>query len=241
MGLILPTARRNGMGELLDGDTLDDAALAANLREIRAINRGLGWTAITLRLLERLVARSDLRAFSYLDVATGSADLPRAVLRRAARRGWVVRAMGLDASPRVLRIARDHLGLAPVTLHQGDARALPFADRSVDVVTCALALHHFAPDEAARVLAELARVARHGWLLVDLDRSLPAYLGALALRVLLRSPVTRQDAPASVLRAYTLDELRALLRQAGLPEAHAGTAFPFRLIASNVPTRPRIA
>lgn len=221
------------MRELLDGETLSRAMLAANLREIRLINAALGWTAISVRLIERLVLRAGLGTFSYLDVASGSGDLPRAVLRRARGRGWTVRASALDLSADVLAVARDYLAGYPVEVRQGDARALPFPDHSMDVVTCALALHHFAPEAAARVLAEVARVARHAWLVVDLERSLPAYLGARSLRLLLRSPVTRQDAPASVLRAYTLPELRALLSQAGLGDAYAGARFPFRLIAAS--------
>lgn len=233
--MYIPTTRRNGMRELLDGDTLSGDALAANLCEIRWINAGLGWTAISVRLIERLAACAGLSAFSYLDVASGSGDLPRAVLRRARARGWSVRATALDRSPEVLAVARDYLAGYPVTLRQGDACALPYPDRSVDVVSCALALHHFAPEAAAQVLRELARVARHAWLVVDIERSLPAYLGVLALRLLLRSPVTRHDAPASVLRAYTLPELMELLRQAGLADAHAASRIPFRIVASNRP------
>jgi len=222
------------MGELLDGTAYETAELAANLREIRLLNRALGWTAATLRLVERFVARTGVRDFSYLDVATGSGDLPLAVLRRAARRGWTVRAAALDASPAVLAAARAHISDAPVTLHEGDARALPFADRSIDLVTCALALHHFAPDDAVAVLRELARVARLAWIVVDLDRALPAYLGARALAPLLRSRLTRHDAPASVLRAYSLPELRALLMRADLAGAVATRQFPFRLAAYGV-------
>lgn len=223
------------MRELLDGQMLDGAALAANLREIRLINRSLGWTPVTVRLLERLANETCPRAFRYLDVATGSGDLPLAVLRRTRRHGRQVAAIGLDSSPKVLAAATAYLRGTPVTLQLGDARALPFADRSIDLVSCALALHHFPPQDAVRVLRELARVARHAWLVVDLERSLPAYLGALALRLLLRSPVTRQDAPASVLRAYTRAELRDLLALAGLEDAYVGTRAPFRLVAASRP------
>jgi SAM-dependent methyltransferase len=205
--------------------------LAGNLREIRLLNRGLGWTPATLRLIERIVAERDLRAFSALDVATGSADLPLALLERARQRGWTVQAAGLDGSDAVLAVARRYLGAAPVALHRSDARALPFPDRSIDLLTCALALHHFPPKDAVLVLRELARVARVAWLVVDLDRSLPAYLAARALRPLLRNRLTRHDAPASVLRAYTLPELRDLLLEAGLPRARVSTQFPFRLVA----------
>jgi ubiquinone/menaquinone biosynthesis C-methylase UbiE len=154
-----------------------------------------------------------------------------ALLRRARKRGWTVDAHALDSSADVLDAARGHIGSAPVRLHEGDARALPFADRSFDVVSCALALHHFAPDETPIVLRELARVARRGWVVVDLERSFVAYVGARLLRLVLRNRLTRHDAPASVLRAYTPTELQVLLEKAGVDQAVVATQFPFRLVA----------
>jgi SAM-dependent methyltransferase len=226
-----PTARRNGMRELLDGDAIPALELAGNLAEIRRINRGLGWTGATLRLIAGVSSLDAGSSFSYLDVATGTGDLPLALVRHAQKRGWTVAAHALDANAGVLDAARRHIGDAPVCLHAGDARALPFADRSFDVVTCALALHHFSPDDAAAVLSELARVASRSWLVVDLERGMIAYLGARLLRVVLRNRLTRHDAPASVLRGYTLPELRVLLARAGLTGASATTQFPFRLVA----------
>jgi SAM-dependent methyltransferase len=215
------------MLEMLDGDPLP-GQLNGNLREIRGINRGLGWTAVTLRLVERARRDAGLTTWSYLDVATGSADLPRALVRGARRRGQTIDAHALDASPAVLDEASRYLRGAPVALHLGDARALPFEDRAFDIVTCVLALHHFPRDQAVAVLREMDRVARHAWLVVDLARSLMAYLGALALRPILRNPMTRHDAPASVLRAYTIAELEDMLRQAGLSAARTTSCFPFR-------------
>ncbi len=216
------------MLELLDGTPLP-GDLSGNLREIRGINRGLGWTAVTLRLVEQARREAGLASWSYLDVATGSADLPLALVRGARRRRQTVDAHALDASPAVLEEARRFLRGAPVTLHLGDARALPFEDRAFDVVTCVLALHHFPPDEAAAVLGEIARVARHAWVVVDLRRGLMAYLGALALRLVLRNPMTRHDAPASVLRAYSMAEMDSMLGRAGLSGASLRACFPFRV------------
>jgi SAM-dependent methyltransferase len=229
-----PTACRNGMRELLDGDLLATDELAGNLREIRLINKGLGWTAATLHLLEQVTRATDLCMFSYLDVATGSGDLPLAVLQRGRRLGWRVDAHALDASRQVLNVARRHIGEAPVTLHTGDACALPFTDRSFDVVTCALALHHFEPNDAVLVLRELERVARRAWIVVDIERGFPAYLGARLLRLVLRNRLTRHDAPASVLRAYSLPELRDLLTTAAVPWQVLAAQFPFRLVAYGV-------
>jgi SAM-dependent methyltransferase len=229
-----PASRRNGMREFLDAPGIPLPSLSHNLQEIRRINRGLGWTGAMLRLIDRVVTEAGVQQFSYLDVATGSGDLPRALLAHARRRHWVIDAAGLDWSPDVLAVAREYLGDLPVALHVGDARALPFPDHSIDVVTCVLSLHHFAPDDAVQVLREVARVARRAWLVVDVERGPLPYLGALAMRILLRSPLTRHDAPATVLRAYTLPELKALLARADLGQARVSVQLPFRLVAYDI-------
>ena len=73
--------------ELLDAQTLDDAALRRNLRDIRLINRLLGWTAFTVREIAQHVRSRGMERFSLLDVASGSADMPLAVARWAVRAG----------------------------------------------------------------------------------------------------------------------------------------------------------
>jgi len=229
-----PTAHRNRMLEILDGHEFAPSELGENLREIRLINRGLGWRRTTLRELIRVVEQERLTSFSYLDVATGSGDLPLALLKQANRRGWPIDAHALDLNPAILEEARRYLGNAPVSLHLGDGRALPFAGGTFDIVTCVLSLHHLPPDDAVVLLRELARVSRRAWILVDLERSLPAYLGARWLRVLLRNRLTLHDAPASILRAYTLTELQTLLDRAGVPSAGVTRQFPFRLVVRGV-------
>ena len=105
-------------------------------------------------------------------------------------------------------------------------------DRSFDVVLCSLALHHFAPGEAVQVLREMDRLSRIGFILNDIRRCLAGYVAAWsASRVATRNRLTRHDMPLSVLRAYTPHELRALLRQAGIPNARVTTHPLFRMAA----------
>ncbi|MGW9347445.1 class I SAM-dependent methyltransferase [Nocardiopsis flavescens] len=76
---------------------------------------------------------------------------------------------GLDLSPAMLALARRRaaaLGRA-VTLVEGDAQDLPFADGDFDTVLCALALCTI-PDQR-RALAEMYRVLRPGGLLLLAD------------------------------------------------------------------------
>ena len=83
-----------------------------------------------------------------------------------------------------------------------------------------------------QVLREMDRLSRTGFILNDIRRCLAGYVAAWgASRVATRNRLTRHDMPLSVLRAYTPDELRALLRQAGIPDATVTTHPLFRMAA----------
>jgi hypothetical protein len=98
------------------------------------------------------------------------------------------------------------------------------------VVTCAQALHHFDPPDAAALLRELARAAGRALVVSDLRRSWLAYLGARALAPVQRSAMSRHDGPLSALRAYTPAEARRLCAGAGLEGAVVRPDGAFRLL-----------
>ncbi len=78
--------------------------------------------------------------------------------------------VGLDFSPGMLAIARDHL--AGVELVRGDALALPFGE-AFDIVTCFGALGHIQQRDQRRFVAESARVLRPGGCFVFVTGYLP--------------------------------------------------------------------
>lgn len=137
------------------------------------------------RLLDALPWRGDERV---LDVGCGRGLL----LIGAARRLETGRAVGLD-----LWRSQDQAGNDPaatmanaivegvatrVELCDGDARRLPFADQSFDVVVSGLALHNIpgAPGRAAAI-GEIARVLKPGGRVAILDyRGTGQYAAALA-------------------------------------------------------------
>lgn len=217
--------------ELLDGGGHDPALLAENLADMGRANRWLGGAWLVSRLVARLAGGLPPGTpLVVLDVASGGADIPRALARRFARRSRPALVVASDASPAVARIgaargavaqrgARRKAGTEqapPPPYIVADARALPVADGGVDVAVCSFALHHFDEAEAVGVLRELRRVARRGVVLDDLVRSRAGYAGAwLFARLTSRNPLTRHDGPLSARRAYTRAELLALLQEAG--------------------------
>jgi 2-polyprenyl-3-methyl-5-hydroxy-6-metoxy-1,4-benzoquinol methylase len=218
--------------ELLDLGEGTDADVARNLADLRRINRFFGGRRVIIEALDRLVITANWRRLSLLDVGTGSADIPGAVADWCEARGIVADVTGLDLSERNLRVARSRLGVnEAVRLVRGDSLALPFADRSVDVVTASLFLHHFEDADVVQLLKDFARVARRAVIVNDLIRHLvPYWFARLSGPLLATSYLTRYDGPASVLRGFTVREMAAHAERAGLKHAQVGRRFPYRLV-----------
>lgn len=205
--------------ELLDGPLEDPAALAGNLRDLRRINRWLGGVRLSASGLAALASGDTGR--TMIDVGTGGADIPLELVRRAGRRGQRLTITAVDSRHEVIAAAvrtEPALAVTPgLSLVLGDGLRLDQPDHAYDVAHCSLVLHHLEPRAAVDLLVEMARVARHGIVVNDLDRNPLAWLGAWLLgHVLTGNRYTRNDAPLSVRRAYRVPEVVDLLRAAGL-------------------------
>ena len=160
-----------------------------------------------------------------LDVGTGAADIPIALLEAWRARKRRLEVVAVDSRPEVIEAAilarpalRDVDGL---TLHVANGHALPFEDGAFDVAHASLVLHHLDPDEAVTFLGEMRRVARVGVILNDLARGRVRWLFAwIVIHATTRNPLTRHDGPMSVRRAYTPAEAEQLLERAGLRVVH---------------------
>jgi SAM-dependent methyltransferase len=218
--------RRVVASELMDDPDVDVLELAENFKDIELANAMFGGTK---PVVDAIFARDVTRV---LDVACGSADIPRALLGAARARGRRLEIVALDNSESVLSIARSRTREEPaIRFVCADAAALPFPDASFDVVTCNLALHHFDPPLAVRVLAELRRVSRLTPLVCDLERSRLGYAATLAFaRVIAKNRLTKHDGPLSVKRAYTAPELTLLASAAGWRSPRVKRAPFFRLL-----------
>ena len=218
MPLWAPLPRVAGALEMLDRPA-PPADLRESLADVARLNGLFGGRLVTLAHVRRLLRRvpSD-RIATVLDLGTGGADVPRALVRWARRAGRSIRVFALDRDEATLGIARRAVqGYPEIVLLRADALALPLRPRSVDVVISALTLHHLEPEAAGACLAAMDRIARLGFVVNDLFRSRAAYaLVWLATRLLARNRMSRHDGPLSVLRAYTPGEVRRLCAGAGL-------------------------
>jgi ubiquinone/menaquinone biosynthesis C-methylase UbiE len=145
-----------------------------------------------------------LSKLSVLEVGSGLGDVPFAAQRDLAREGIAVQVTLLDR-------LWSHLPTGEAVSVSGDAMRLPFRNDAFDVVSCSLFAHHFEPTTLPRFVIEALRVSRQAVLINDLVRTrmhlMLVYLGL----PLFCSRITRNDAPASVRRAYTITEMSSML------------------------------
>lgn len=208
--------RVTGVDELLDGPLDDPAALDGNLRDLARINRLTGGTSLSRRAIAALGEPATI-----LDVGTGGADIPMALLACAAATGRPLTVTATDSRAEVLAAARRARPAIERTrgleLAIADGRGLPYPDGAFHVAHTSMVLHHLDPADAVAFLRELRRVARSGVVVNDLVRGRWFWLGGwLLVHAIATSRYTRHDGPLSVRRAYREPELLALLAAAGL-------------------------
>src|SRR6476646_10155231 len=189
--------------ELLDSDAGTPAEVAGSLKDLRMFNSWFGGVHTMSSLLRRVAHKRGLKQISWVDVAGGEGYVATRTQRSLAR-------SGISSQPVIVDRASTHLGNTHPAVC-GDALALPFRDNSFDAVGCSLVMHHLEPAEIVRFAREGLRVARHAFLIQDLQRH-PLHLALSYLGTpIYRSRITRHDAVASVRRAYTVEEVRKML------------------------------
>ncbi len=189
--------------ELLDTDAASPPEVQRTLADLRRINRWFGGISTTRRLLERVLARCPSPELTLLDVGAGSGDVSLTAAAQLQRKAKIKVTL-LDRMPA-------HLPRNGASRIGGDALSLPFRDASFDLVNCSLLVHHLEPAQVSRFITEALRVARRAVLLNDLRRE-PLHLALMYAGYPLFSRLTLHDGIASVRRAYTPDELAAILR-----------------------------
>ncbi len=230
MSLITPP--RNFREELLDLDQASFEEVKDSLKDVQTVNEYLsGYRVLLLHIEKFFKAKKEKGPLTILDAATGSADQPRAVVKLARQKNWPVKITALDINRKMLRFSKEETKNFPeIRFIQGDVLNLPFRDHSFDVVINNLSLHHFERDHAVKMMNEFSRISRMGFIINDLHRSRVAHAAIWMLtRLLTKNRLTRYDAPVSVYNAFTPDELRAMAKEAGIPDYCVHRHFPYRL------------
>jgi SAM-dependent methyltransferase len=220
--------KRSTLPELLDDDQIPKADLFRNLRELETINTLLGGHAVSLKGLEQLVNK-DEKILSVIDLGCGGGDLLYTIQRWAMRKGITVKLAGLDAKPE----AFDYIRQRFPSLKDIDCYPVTFAQATeivpeYDIAIAALVHHHLYHPDIEQLL-RLMHSARRGFVINDLHRHPMAYYSIKWLTALLsKSVLVKHDAPLSVAKAFSKNELQALLHSVGIDRYHITWEWAFR-------------
>lgn len=227
------------MPEMMDDFSIVDHRLDEALVELEQVNRLFGGHHATAAAIKRIIKITAPTALRFLDVGSGLGGHVAAVARMCRKHHVPISAVAVDANEATVDRARVYLREVvkvgegnDVDVVVADARTLPFADGSFDVVHAALFLHHFDEEASVEVIKEMARVSSGFVIVNDLHRHLLPYA---FLRLTGKLPffgeMFTHDAPVSVLRAFRRAELHRIFVDAGLPNVSIRWHPGFRWIA----------
>lgn len=224
--------QRRVIPEMMDWPDADPAQMAKVLEDLARWNR-LGWGTGLMWESVRGVVNEDRskRDWTLLDVATGGGDIPRSLVRWARSKKLNLRVTATDFHPLTLQFARERCReFSEIRVKEANLLAMPYPEKSFDIVTCSQALHHFHSDDIVTGLRQMWRVARRAVIVSDLIRSAIGYVFVwTTIRLGGGGQYARFDGPASIRNGFKPREMDWFARQAGLCERrilrHRGLRF----------------
>ena len=203
--------------ELMDEPGGDVATLERTYERFRLINAVVSnQRAVYRRWIRPCLSATEVRR--VLDIGTGGADLPRALLRWARADGLRLEVTAIDPDERALDWALRQPAEPGLVLRRVSSADLAKAGERFDVVTSNHVLHHLDGRQFGALLADSERLAGDGGIAVhgDIERTRLGYVGfALGTlpfeRNLFAGSYIRPDGLTSIRRSHTAAELAAVL------------------------------
>ncbi|MBL8557293.1 MAG: class I SAM-dependent methyltransferase [Hyphomonadaceae bacterium] len=143
--------------------TPESAALYDTQVEVLFAGAADAMRRIALGSLARGLRGKDQRRVRHLDIACGTGRFLAQTLHAFPR----MPSTGLDLSPAYIDAARAQIARWPqAEAVVGNAEALPFADASLDAITCIYLFHELPPRVRRDVAREIARVLKPGGVFI---------------------------------------------------------------------------
>ena len=128
--------------ELVDRPDVDAAQLRAEMETLEKANRCLGAHHLMIESVRQLLGSRPPATLRVLDLGTGLADIPRALVTWARNNNQPITVTAVDGNQKILNLAHTACRAWPeIDLELHDLRKLPYAPNSFDLVLCSLALH----------------------------------------------------------------------------------------------------
>ena len=226
--------QRSDEMELLDLPGIPRDLLFKNLHELDLVNRTLGGHAVSLAGIKKLIHKKN-KTYSIVDIGCGGGDVLIRIADWARKNKYQVQLTGVDSNADAIA----YLNETCKTYPEIEGVVCTYQDflemnMKVDIVHCSLFCHHLKDAEVKQLFIYIREHVREGFVINDLHRHWFAYYSIKFLtRLLNGSLLVKNDAPLSVLRGFKKNELKKLLKEAGINDATVKWNWAFRYLIVN--------
>lgn len=222
--------KRSSKKEMMDDFSIVDNRIKKALEELYTINRFLGGYAVTQKGIQSLLNTGG-QNIKILDIGGGGSDVLSDLKEKYSLDIFSVDINKYTCYYQKNRHKDNHAICA-------DALKLPIKQRSFDVVHISLFLHHFSEQEIIRMLKHFVMISTNGVIINDLRRNFLAYAGIRILTTLFsRSTFVKHDGPLSVLRSFTIKDLKSILSGTGINNYLIRRMWAFRFLIVILPVQ----
>jgi 2-polyprenyl-3-methyl-5-hydroxy-6-metoxy-1,4-benzoquinol methylase len=227
-------SKRSDGIEIMDDLNCSGDVVAQTLVELEFINKWLGGNDVTLSGLKLLSLtfpeKKDGERLKIVDLGCGGGDMLKLLSRHFRKKKQPVQLIGVDANPNIIAYAwvnsSDCLDITYETL---DILSNDFKFKRYDIVFATLFFHHFTSAQLIEIFTSLKKQTRVGIVINDLHRHWLAYYSIKFLTSLFsKSSMVRNDAPLSVMRGFSKNELKEILYHAGIDKYSLEWKWAFR-------------
>lgn len=216
--------------EIMDDLQCSGEVVHQTLRELEFINKWLGGNTITLEGVRQLIKGHNKRTITIADLGCGSGDILRLLADWGRKNSIPMKLTGIDANPYIIAFARKHSEAYPEIYFESlDIFSPDFQQRQFDIILGTLFYHHFQSEVLIAFFSKLKTQALIGWVINDLHRHWVAFHSIrLVTKYFSKSSMVQYDAPLSVLRAFSREELEDILSKAGILKYNLKWKWAFR-------------
>ena len=223
-------ARRSYQKELLDGNDIPFADIAANMKELNTINTLLGGHRVTCKGVRCFADNSPDEKVTIAEIGCGGGDNLAAISTMLLRGNTPYALTGIDIKAECIDYAKQH-SPTNTTWICSDYRHTKWNGPQPDVIFSSLFCHHFAEEQLVEQLQWMQQNSSQGFFINDLQRHPVAYYSIkLLTRLFSRSYLVRHDGPLSVRRALVRREWEQILKQAGITNYTIRWQWAFRYL-----------
>jgi len=224
-------SKRSAAIEIMDDLACQGEVVDQTLHELDFINQWLGGNAVTLSGLKSLLSQTQINnSINIIDLGCGSGEMLRLIARDTNKRKQKINLIGIDANPNITLFAEMHSKeYRNIQFEAVNIFSKEFQQKKFDIVLATLFFHHFNDEQLATFLKQLKSQVRIGIVINDIHRHFLAYHSIrLLTKFFSTSSMVKYDAPISVLRAFTKQDLVNILHKAGIHNYSLKWRWAFR-------------